>query len=309
MRAVQVPQFGLAHLRAAEVPDPVAGPGEVLVATEAATINPADLGIVTGAAAGRFPASAVAPYTPGWDLAGRVVACGQDADPSLAGARVVGFTIWFVSGRGTQAGLVALPASDVAVAPEGLPSAQLTTVGLNGLTAWRGLADLGLSAGETVLVTGAAGGVGGFAVELAAARGLTVIGLVREPDRDAALALGAQAVVTEAEGDLGRAVRRVARDGADALLDTASLGAAALPALRDGGRYVTVTDVPAAERGISVSRSFGRMDTEGLATLVSMAAAGQLHTPVAREFDVAEVRAAYQQFQQPHGHGRIVLTF
>jgi NADPH:quinone reductase-like Zn-dependent oxidoreductase len=70
-----------------------------------------------------------------------------------------------------------------------------------------------------------------------------------------------------------------------------------------------VTNVPPAERGISVTRSFGRMDREGLATLVSLAAAGRLHTPVAREFDVSDVRAAYQQFQQPHGRGRIVLTF
>jgi NADPH:quinone reductase len=309
MRAVQVARFGVEHLRVGELPDPSPGPGEVLIATEAATINPADLGIVTGTAAPRFPAAAAAPYTPGWDLAGRVVSCGDGVDPALAGSRVAGFTIWFVTGRGTQASLVALPAGNVVAAPGSLPSAQLTTVGLNGLTAWRGLADLDLAGGQTLVVTGAAGGVGGFAVELAAARGLTVIAVVRPPDRDAALELGASAAVTAEHGDLGAAVRRVAPAGADALLDTASVGAAAMSAVRDGGRYVTVTDVPPAERGISVARSFGRMDKEGLATLVEMASAGRLDTPVDQEFDVAEARQAYEHFGRHRGRGRTVLRF
>jgi NADPH:quinone reductase len=309
MRAVQVAKFGIEHLRVGQLPDPSPGPGEVLIATEAATINAADLGIVTGTAAARFPPGAVAPYTPGWDLAGRVVGCGEGVDPALAGSRVAGFTIWFVTGCGTQASLVTLPAGNVAVAPGGLPSARLTTVGLNGLTAWRGLADLNLAGGETLAITGAAGGVGGFAVELAAARGLTVIAIVRPPDRDEALELGASAAVTAGDGDLGAAVRRVAPAGADALLDTASLGAAALGAVRDGGRYVTVTVVPPAERGIRVARSFGRMDEEGLATLVQMASTGRLHTPVDREFDVAEARQAYQHFSRHRGRGRTVLRF
>jgi NADPH:quinone reductase len=300
---------GIEHIRLDELPDPEPASGEVLIATEAATINPADLGIVTGAAAGRFPPGAVAPYTPGWDLAGRVVGCGQGTDSALTGSRVVGFSIWFVTGHGTQASLVALPATDVAVAPDGLPSAQLTTVGLNGLTAWRGLADLNLTGGETLVITGAAGGVGGFAVELAADRGLTVIAVVRRDARDTAAELGASAVVTADDGDLGSAVRRVARGGADAVLDTASVGAPALAAVRDGGRYVTVTDVPPAERDIAVSRSFGRMDPAGLATLVEMASAGRVHTPVSRVYAAADARQAYEHFASWHGRGRTVLSF
>lgn len=111
MRAVQVTQFGIEHLRVGQLPDPSAGPGEVLIATEAATINAADLGIVTGTAAPRFPPGTTAPYTPGWDLAVRVLTCGDGVDPALTGSRVVGFSIWFVTGRGTQASLVTLPAA------------------------------------------------------------------------------------------------------------------------------------------------------------------------------------------------------
>lgn len=304
MRAVQVAQFGVEYVRLAEAADPVPGAGEMLIRTEGATINLADLGIVTGAAVPRFPPGTAAPYTPGWDLAGRVVSRGGGTDPALAGARVVGFTIWFVTGHGTQASLVALPASNVVVAPEGLPSTQLTTVGLNGPTAWRGLADLNLTAGETLVVTGAAGGVGGFAVELAVARGLTVIAVVRPGAEDEALELGASAAVGSPA-----AVRKMTSAGADALLDTASLGQPALSAVRDGGRYVSVTTVPAPERSISVTRSYGQMDTEGLTTLVEMATSGRLHTPVARVFGATHVRQAYEHFRTHHGRGRTVLSF
>jgi NADPH:quinone reductase len=309
MRAVHVTRFGIEHLRVEYVPDPIPGSGEVLIATEAATINPADLRIVTGAAAPRIPPGAVAPYTPGWDLAGRVLSCGDGVDRALAGSRVVGFTIWFVTGRGTQASLVTLPTSNVVVAPDGLPSTQLTTVGLNGLTAWRGLADLNLASDETLVITGATGGVGGFAVELAAARGLTVIAVVHERDREEALALGASVAVAVEERNLAATVHRVAPAGADAMLDTASLAADALGALRDGGRYVTVTDVPKSERGISVSRAFGRMDEEGLTTLVEMASSSRLHTPVAKVFEVADARQAYENFSRCRGRGRTVLSF
>jgi NADPH:quinone reductase len=122
VRAVRVAQFGIEHLQVNDLADPAPAPGEVLVATVAATINPADLAIVTGAPAPRIPAGTVPPYTPGWDLAGRMVSTGEGVDPALVGGRVLGFTIWFVTGHGTQASLVALPASNVVCAPEGLPS-------------------------------------------------------------------------------------------------------------------------------------------------------------------------------------------
>ena len=199
MRAVRVEQFGIDNLQVRELPDPAPGTGEVLIATEAATVNPADAAVVTGAAAARFARGAVGPYTPGWDLVGTITACGDGVSESLVGTRVVGFSLWFESFRGTQASAVALPIGNVVAAPEGLPSTQLTTVGLNGLTAWRGLADLRLTGGETVVVTGAAGGVGGFAVELASSRGFSVIGVVHEEDKDEALALGAVAAISDRE--------------------------------------------------------------------------------------------------------------
>jgi len=308
MKAVQVGEFGIEHVTVAEVADPSPGQGEVLIATEAATVNPADFAVVTGAVAARLPWGSAPPYTPGWDLAGRVVATGEGVDSSVTGSRVVGFSLWFESLRGTQAALVALPVGNVVPVPEDLPSAQLTTIGLNGLTAWRGLADLKLADGEILVVTGAAGSVGGFAVELAAARGFTVIAAVREGDKQDALDLGASAVVSGDAG-LGAAVRDIVPDGADALLDTASIAGPALAAVRDGGKYVTVTQLPVAERGIDVFRSGGRMDAPALRALATMASSGRLHTPVAHVYGVDDARAAYEAFAERAGRGRIILSF
>jgi NADPH:quinone reductase len=309
MRAVRVEEFGLDKVQVRDLPDPVPGMGEVLVATEAATINPADAAVASGAAAPRFPAGATGPFTPGWDLVGTVSACGDGVNESLRGTRVLGFSLWFESFRGTQASLVALPIGNVVPAPGDLLSTRLTTVGLNGLTAWRGLADLKLKDGETLVITGAAGGVGGLAVELAASRGFSVIGIVHGDDVGAALGLGATHAFRADANELGKQVRGIVAGGADALLDTASVGAPALGAIRDGGKYVTVTTLPPTERNIDVFRSGGRMDADALTTLAQMASDERLHTPVAGEFPVSDARAAYGFLGGHTGRGRVVLTF
>jgi NADPH:quinone reductase len=310
MRAVRLAEFGVENMQVDEVADPLAAAGEVLIATEAATINPADQGMASGAMASFLPPSITPPYTPGWDLAGRVVALGDGVESSLLGSRVVGFSPWIESGRGTQASLVSLPVANVAVASDGLPSAHLTTVGLNGLTASRAIDELSLADGETLVVAGAAGSVGGFALELAVDRGIRVIAAVYERDRETALALGASDIAAHETGDLASTVRSILPDGADAFLDTTtSLGNTGLGAVRDGGRYVTTTEPPESEREITVAKIYGGPDAVALATLIEMSETGRLHTPVAREYDVSDARAAYEEFASGPHRGRIVLTF
>jgi NADPH:quinone reductase-like Zn-dependent oxidoreductase len=102
MKAVQVAEPGVEHVTVAEVADPRPGQGEVLIATEAATINPADIAVVRGAVAARLPWGSAPPYTPGWDLVGRVVAAGEAVSASVIGSRVVGFSLWFESLRHRQ---------------------------------------------------------------------------------------------------------------------------------------------------------------------------------------------------------------
>jgi len=310
MRAVQLNDWGIENIHAEDVRDPAPAAGEVLIATEAATINPADLSMVSGQMASWLPPRITAPYTPGWDLAGRIAAVGDGVDASLVGSRAVGFSNWVEAGRGTQASVVALPLGNVATAAGGLPSAQLTTVSLNGLTAWAAIKELALGAGQTLVIAGAAGSVGGFALELAVVRGIRVIAAVSGRDHDYVLNLGASEVAAREDGNLGEVVRKIVPDGADALFDTTTtVGSAGLGAVRDGGLYVTSTTPPEPERGIRATKIYGLPDGDALQTLVDMATAGRLHTPVAAEFKVDQAQAAYQQLASGPHRGRIVLTF
>jgi NADPH:quinone reductase-like Zn-dependent oxidoreductase len=310
MRAVQLTDWGIENIHTSDAADPVPAAGEVLIATEAATINQADLSMVSGQFASWLPASVTAPYTPGWDLAGQIVGVGEGVDASLIGPRAVGFSNWVEAGHGMQASLVALPHGNIATAASGLPSAQLTTVSLNGLTAWAAVKELALEAGQTLVIAGAAGSVGGFALELAVVRGIRVIAAVSERDRDYVLNLGASEVAAREDGNLGAVVRKLVPDGADALFDTTtSLGATGLGAIKNDGVYVTSTTPPEPERGIRVTKIYGLPDGDALQTLADMATAGRLHTPVAREFNVEQARAAYEEFASGPHRGRIVLTF
>jgi NADPH:quinone reductase-like Zn-dependent oxidoreductase len=310
MRAVQLNQWGINNLQVNDVEDPQPTAGEVLIAAEAATINPADLAMVTGQFASWLPDSITSPHTPGWDLAGRIVAVGDGVDATLVGSRAVGFSNWVEAGHGTQASLVSLPIANVATAQDGVPSAQLTTVSLNGLTAWAAIKELALEPGETLVIAGAAGSVGGFALELAAARGIRVIAAVSERDREQVLSLGASDVAVREDGDIGAVVRRLVPDGADALFDTTtSLGRAGLGAVRDGGLLVTATTPPESERGIRATKIYGLPDGDALQRLVDMATARELHTPVAREYGVHDAHEAYAEFATGSHRGRIVLTF
>lgn len=310
MLAVRLARFGIANIEVVEVPDPTPAAGEVLIASEAATINPVDLGVASGAMAAALPPAITAPYTPGWDVAGRVVAVGDGVDGSLVGRLVVGFSFWMGTGHGTHSSLVTLPLENIAVAiGDAVPSSHLTTVGLNGLTAWRAVDEVDPAPGETVVVTGAAGSVGGLALELLVARGVRVIAAVSERDRAAMLALGATDVAAREDGDLGALVRKILPDGADALLDTAKVADAGLDAVRDGGRFITTTVVPDPARSITTTMIYGVADAPALQTLVDRAVKGELHLPVADTFPVQEARAAYGEFTSGPHRGRLVLTF
>ena len=310
MRAVRLSSWGIGNIHPEEAADPSPAGGEVLIATEAATINPADLGMVTGQFASWLPVSIRAPYTPGWDLAGRIVGVGDGVDTSLVGSRAVGFSNWVDAGRGTQASLVALPEANIAIAHDGVRSAELTTVSLNGLTAWAAVKELNLEPGQTLVIAGAAGSVGGFAVELAVARGIRVIAAVSERDRDYVMKLGASDIAAREDGDVGAAVRKTLPDGADAFFDTTrTVGAAGLGAVKDGGLHVTSNDPPDPQRGIRTTKIYGLPDGDALQQLVDMATDGELHMPVAGEFKVDDARAAYEEFASGPHRGRIVITF
>ena len=184
MRAVRYSQFGgpeVLHV-AADLPVPEPGPGQVRVRVAASVLHPVDLMI----RAGRFPAPLPTepPYTPGWDVAGTIDAVGPSVGAFAVGDDVIGFSPWIRTTVGTHAEYVVLEAAWLSFAPAGVPATEAAALPTNGLAAAQALDLLALPAGSTVLVTGAAGQVGGFTLALARAAGLHATGFAGADDRE-----------------------------------------------------------------------------------------------------------------------------
>ncbi|HYN94965.1 MAG TPA: NADP-dependent oxidoreductase [Pilimelia sp.] len=292
MRAVQIDRHGdidVLQLRAVSAPRPQ--PGEVLVRTIASSINPVDW---KTRAWDRGPAF---PMTLGWDLAGVVV---QSAVPAFTvGDRVIGMSAQSATARGVWADLVAVPADILTAAPTRIPLATAAALPLAGLTALQALERVRPLPGERFLVTGAVGGVGALAVQLARRSGVRVDGLVSRPDHVAAAReLGAE-LVTDRVQDLP--------DGAyDAVFDTASVHPG--PALRADGRYVSITDDPLPDLP-HASKNQVRQDAAGLAELASLVDAGELQVRVAEYAPIEQVHHAHRLFEAGGLLGKVVLLF
>jgi len=281
-QAITLTGVGIDSLRVAEIPDAVAGPGEVAIAVEAASINPVDRGAVDPGYADKMPGDA--PWILGWDLAGTITATGDGVDATLVGNRVLGFSQWFKGGPGLQRSQVALPLDNIAVVGSAIPSTELTTFGLNGLTALHVLDAAELEPGQSVLIVGASGAVGGFVAQLADSRGLTVLTAGRD---------------TPAIDFAGMEL--------DGLVNTAPADPTHyLVAVRDGGVATSVTTPAEAERGIRSSRVGVNVDRVGLENVARLAELGVLKTSVARTFAFADAVDAYRA---DSAAGRVVITF
>ncbi len=310
MRAVVVDEFGGPEvLRVADLPAGEPGPGEVAVRVTAAAVNPVDLMTRSGMLAAMLPAGGRAPWVLGWDLAGTVEAVGPGVHDIPPGAAVVAMSDWFDAGVGVQAEQVVLPARLLAPAPAGVAPEAAATLPLNAMTAVQALDLLDLPAGSTLLVTGAAGGVGGYAVELAAARGLHVLAQVGTADADLVLGLGAAGVVDRG-GDPVAAARAAAPGGVDGLLDAAVAGPHLIGAVRDGGAFVAVIDpaLPAPERGVRTAKVSVRGDGVQLGELVRLVEQGRLSLRVAGVLPFAEAAEAHRQLEKGGVRGRLVLV-
>jgi NADPH:quinone reductase-like Zn-dependent oxidoreductase len=285
MKAVTFKQTsGIDAIEVTDRPSPTPGADEVLIRVHAATINPVDLSAVTGKLGPRMPGAA--PWIAGWDLAGTVTAVGSGVDSSLVGMAVLGFSQWFNTGTGTQASEVVLPFENVAVASGSLSPTELTTFGLNGLTALHALNAAEVPDGGTVLVVGASGGVGGFVAELAAEHGLTVIPVGRATDR-----------------------AELASANADALVNSGPIDPSVLVGVRDGGRVISVTGEFESVRGIQSKRVGVQPDKAGLETIVRLAESGVLTSKVGQTFPVEQAADAYRAFAENDSHDRVVITF
>lgn len=207
-------------VRVVEVAEPEPGPGQVRIRVEAAAVNPVDLFTAAGALADGGLMPHLETYALGWDVAGVVDGTGPGVTGVRPGERVIGLSDRLTEPLKTQADLVVLDETAVAPAPAGVAAPEASTLPLNALTAVQALDLAGLAEGETLLVTGAAGGVGGYLVELAAARGLRVAAVAAPGDEALVRGFGAEWFVPRG-ADLAAAVRAVVPGGVHGLVDAA----------------------------------------------------------------------------------------
>ncbi|MFB6894015.1 alcohol dehydrogenase catalytic domain-containing protein [Kitasatospora sp. NPDC056327] len=311
MRAVVVRRFGGPEvLELVELPVPEPGPGQVRVRVAAAAVNPVDAVTRAGVLA---EAGLMAPRGTvgvGWDVAGTVEAVGPGVSGFAAGDGVIGLRDRLDVPLGTYADALVLDATALAPAPAGVPAVAAATLPLNGLTALQALDLLDLPPGATLLVTGAAGAVGGFAVQLAALRGLRVAAVADERDAEPLRGLGARWWVPRGAADLAAEVRTLVPGGVDGALDTALLGVTALGAVRNRGSFVAVSAgaAPVGLRGIRVANVWIAADGAALAGLSALAARGALTLRVADTLPLERAADAHRRLAAGGLRGRLVLV-
>ncbi|WP_405870369.1 NADP-dependent oxidoreductase [Streptomyces sp. NBC_00005] len=295
MRAAVVTTFGgpeAVEVVEAELPEPAAR--QVRIKVAAATLNPVDAGVRQGVFGGAGKRIGL-----GWDVAGTVDATGVATAWSV-GDEVVALDPGMVRPLGTHAEYVVVETDAVAKAPATVDAVHAATLPLNALAAVQALDLLELSQGQSLLISGAAGAVGGFAVQLAAHRGISVTALARETDEELVRSLGAAHFASGG----------VQPGGFDAVLDTAFLGETALEWVRDGGAYIGVIPqaAPASVRGVRTGAVEVSADGARLAELAALVDEGVLTLRVAETYALDEAAKAHARLAEGGVRGRLVLV-
>jgi NADPH:quinone reductase-like Zn-dependent oxidoreductase len=304
-RAVRLQRYGDRNvLEVVDVGEPPApGPDQLVVRVRAAGINPGEAKIREGLLHDRYPATF--PSGQGSDLAGIVEAVGEGVDGFTVGDEIIGWT----DERGSHAEVVVIPAAQATPKPSGVSWVQAGAMFVAGATAWAAVRAVGVVGDDTIVVAGAAGGVGVIAVQLAAIAGARVIGLASEPHHGWLRDHGAIPVVY-GEGVRDR-IREAAPNGVDALLDFVGGGYVEL-GLSLGvapGRIDTIVDFGAVqEHGVISEGSAAGSTTDALDELAALIEAGRLEIPIAATYPIDRVRDAYAELEEGHTLGKIVLT-
>ncbi|MFI1852934.1 NADP-dependent oxidoreductase [Streptomyces sp. NPDC020480] len=305
MKAVQYKNFGGPDvLEVTDVPDPKMFADLVLVRIEAAALNPADLGFQSGAV--DPVVDFFFPVIPGWDVAGVIEQAGEATAGFRPGDEVIGFVRGQIMHHGTYAEKVAAEPRQLVRKPRNLSWAQAAGLPVAGLTAYQAIVhSLEVTAGDTVLVHGAAGGVGHLAVQIAVARGARVIGTGSEASQEFIASLGA--APARYGDELVEQVRKIAPDGVDAVLDTAGRGSLAttqeVAAL--GVRVASITRSAAEYPGAIDAYLY--LDGDDLTRLVELAEEGKLTVHIDRAFPLEEAVQAQQLLAGGHVRGKVVL--
>jgi NADPH:quinone reductase-like Zn-dependent oxidoreductase len=308
MKAVRIHEFGGPDILVYEdAPKPEPQAGEVLLKVAAAGINPIDWKVAEGMM--EKMTKHHLPLVPGWDVAGTVEALGSGVTSFAVGDAV--FAMADNQRDGAYTEYVALPADILCPKPSAVDFTAAASIPLAGTTAWQALTEqANLQSGQTILIHGAGGSVGAFAVQFAKVKGAKVIATATGDDIEYVRGLGADVLVdykTEKFEDAAK--------GVDAVLDTigGDTQARSWATLRDGGILVTTVGaaaVPpeAAHRGVQ-GKAFGaHPDAANLAEIARLVDAGQVKTRVGATFPLSEAKQAQEQAKSGHTRGKIVLT-
>ena len=309
MKAVRFHEYGGPEvLRYEDVPQPVPGAGEVRLQVAATAFNPVDDGIRGGYLREAFPVTL--PHTPGIDVAGTVDALGDGVDGFEVGDEVIGFLPMVADGAAAE--YVVAPAEVLTPAPSSIPLPDAAALPSVGLTAWQALFDdAKLTAGQRLLISGAGGAVGGYAVQLAGTAGAHVTATAGPCSGEHVRTLGADEVIDHTTTEVTAAVT----EPVDVLLNLAPIDPAQLTALvalvRPGGVVVSTTvwmPAPADEaRGVRAVDVFVRSDAALLSRLVAMVDRGELRVDVARRVPLAELPAVHDEAARGALRGKVIV--
>jgi NADPH:quinone reductase-like Zn-dependent oxidoreductase len=306
MKAMRFHEYGdPGVLRYEDVEQPEPGAGEVRVRVAGSAFNPVDDGIRGGYLQGPFPVTL--PHTPGIEVSGTVDALGDGVTGFAVGDAVVGFLP--MAATGSAAEYVIAPAEVLAAAPTSIPLADAAALPMVGLAAWQALFDdAGLTAGQRVLINGAGGAVGGYAVQLAKGAGAHVIATASPRSAERVRSAGADEVIDHTTTNVTVA------EPVDALLNLARISPEELNALvaqvKPGGVVVnTVPTIPTPAdeaRGVRGIGLFVRSDAEQLARLVTLVDRGQLRVDVAERVPLAELASVHARAATGDLPGRVI---
>lgn len=292
-------------------PMPGPAPGEVLVRVAASTVNPTDLMMRSGRQAALMTALEP-PYIAGMEFSGHVVALGEGVSPDLSDQAVMGVVNPRRPQGGAHAEFVCVPAASVTPLHPDVDLVAAATIPMNGLTARVAVELCELRPGGSILVTGAAGAVGGYVVQLAKAAGLIVVADAKDSDLELVRSLGADVIVPRGEA-MAPAVRQAFPQGVDALLDAALLGNSAAALVRDGGRTVSlrrshpINDPRLQSSYVSVVEHM--LDERALNSLSDALQAHTLTPRVAMTYPMRDAASAHRHLEQGGLRGRVVLIF
>lgn len=313
MKAIAIQEFGgRDKLQLMDLPIPDVGAEDVLVQVKAAGVNPVDWKIREGFLREVLPHEF--PIILGWDVAGVIKKVGSEVSQLKIGDDVYSYCRLPVMHHGSYAEYLALPASIVSKKSVSLSFEQAASIPLAALTAYQSLFGAGrLQGGETILIHAAAGGVGGFAVQLAKQHGATVIGTASSRNHAYLRELGADRVIDYSTQDFRAVIRKWYPLGLDLIYDC--VGGDVLeqsaPILNSTGRLVTIVEPDQAKsmksQGINVEFVFVSPNARQLDELTKMADQGKLKTGVSGTYPLEDAAQAHEKIENHHVRGKLVL--